>query len=202
MRIVRCLVSLAALLLVGCTPAAPAPPAATSGSSSLQAVASRVSSSSLPPFLTAGAPITLSPSSPLVSDDQKLVAKILTSRRHASVQEAAGSIPFTPRLPGDAGGATLQYLLTSPQGAQGGDTLFWAVYSDGLLQVVERRANTDAVSQPPGTAATKVHGLPASVGTQNGLVTVTMNENGLHVVLWYRGSEQDAMRIAESLPQK
>jgi hypothetical protein len=67
---------------------------------------------------------------------------------------------------------------------------------------VEWRASTDAVSQSPGTAATKVHGLPASVGTQNGLVTVTMQENGLRVILWYRGSERDAMRIAESLPQE
>jgi len=122
------------------------------------------------------------------------------------VASAAKSLQFTPRLPLDAGGATLEYLLTRPEGPGGASPgLFWAVYSGGALQIAEWRQEAE-LGLPPGAVATQtVHGLPAFInlqGSQGGQTNVLWKEGDMVFNLWYSGSLKEALHVAESIPPR
>jgi len=79
------------------------------------------------------------------------------------------------------------------------------VYSGGRLQFDAWRPLNNERWQPLGMVATQtVHGLPATINPrdQQGQATVLWKEGGIMHNLWYTGSLEDAVRIANSFPRQ
>ena len=164
---------------------------------------STVPSSSLPPKLTAGEPDKNAGRGNLEPVGIQWRDRILANRRLASASQATRYIGFTPRMPTDTQGGVLEYLLVEPW-QNGAPDHFHAFYSGGALQIAEWSSPANVRWQPLGMVATQtVHGQLATVNPdQQGQAFVRWKEDGKFFIVWFSGSLQDALRIAESFPRR